>query len=64
MKRLKGVVKMESEGCTVCDEKNFKDIDGKYKMRLENSNWDHYNDCFDYDDIEINYCYQCGKKFV
>lgn len=49
------------ENCDVCQELIF--YFDKCYMRIENSNWDAHNDCMNYEDIEINYCYQCGKKY-
>ncbi|QJI52445.1 hypothetical protein [Psychrobacillus phage Perkons] len=50
--------------CEVCEDKIFfSNRENKWLMRMENSNWNDYVDGFDYDDIEINYCYECGRKY-
>lgn len=54
--------------CELCgEEKDIydyiykKEEDGKFILRLS-AGWDDYNDCFDYGEIEVEYCPRCGKK--
>ncbi|MFS0657503.1 hypothetical protein AB1L07_02595 [Niallia alba] len=50
--------------CIVCQEEVFLNTqENKWMMRIQNSNWNDYIDDFDYEDIEINFCYQCGKDY-
>lgn len=50
--------------CEVCIENIFfHGDDGKWYMRIENSNWNLSSDGLDYDDYEINYCYRCGQQY-
>lgn len=51
--------------CEYCNDEQddiFKfDLD-KWYLRVEGSSWDDYNDCFEYTDIQIEYCPHCGRK--
>ena len=50
--------------CYVCEDLIFyNDQEDKWIMRIENSNWDYYSDGFDYDDYEVNFCFECGKDY-
>lgn len=50
--------------CQTCEDKIFRDKnDGRWYMRIENGNWNEYIDGFDYTDIQINFCYECGKSY-
>lgn len=59
------IQKQKSEnGCHVCDEKIFYDKHDKcWVMRIENYNWNSHSDGYDYNDIAINFCYECGKDY-
>lgn len=49
--------------CKTCEEEIFYDECRRcWMMRIENSNWDYWSDWFDYQDIPVKYCYECGKK--
>lgn len=50
--------------CVVCKEKIFQDDNGKWYMVIETGDWDYYYDRFKYVEMEIKYCYNCGKKYV
>jgi len=50
--------------CRTCNEDIYQSTyDNKWYIRIENMNWDEYNDSLDYTEIPINYCYSCGKKY-
>lgn len=52
------------EDCHVCQEEIFFDEKDKvWVVRIENSNWNDYLDGFDYTDLAINFCYECGKDY-
>jgi len=50
--------------CDACETEIFYDEwDKHWKMRVWNSHWDDRIDDYDYTDIKIKYCYECGKKY-
>lgn len=50
--------------CIVCEEEIFfNHKENKWMMRIQNNNWNEYEDDFDYEEIEINFCYHCGKDY-
>jgi len=52
------------EECSVCEDDIFySEENKKWYLRVEESGWNHYLDGFNYQDIEINYCYRCGKDY-
>lgn len=56
-------VKDELFECNACVDKiHYDSNQNKWFLRIEGNSWDYYNDCFEYQDIECNYCYQCGKN--
>lgn len=48
--------------CEVCHEFYYNERLKVWLLRVENSNWDYYSDGFDYDEIEVKYCFECGRK--
>ena len=52
------------EECSVCEGDIFySEEDKKWYLRVEESGWNDYLDAFNYQDVEINYCYNCGKDY-
>jgi hypothetical protein len=50
--------------CKTCEELVFFDAYSKrWCMRVVNGNWDYRNDGFDYTDVDINFCPECGKDY-
>ena len=48
--------------CGACDEEIFYNHELKqWYLKVETSEWDHYNDGFYEVHIPINYCPECGK---
>lgn len=52
------------EKCKICKNQIFQYEDGKWYMRIETGDWDYYYDRDEYMEIEIKYCYNCGKKYI
>lgn len=50
------------DGCNETQDYIFKDQDDKWYLRVENGNWNFWNDGFDYTDIQVDYCPYCGRK--
>lgn len=50
--------------CEVCSSDDFWFCENvqQWYMRVQNSNWNETIDSFDYTDIPVNYCCECGKK--
>lgn len=48
--------------CEVCEEFFYDDKKQCWIMRIQNRNWNDYLDDYDYTDIPVKYCYECGRK--
>jgi len=50
--------------CEVCEEDIYYDSFNKeWLLRVENSNWSEGLDNFDYTELQVNFCYKCGKDY-
>ena len=53
--------------CELCNSEDntidciYQDAEGKYILRLY-TGWNDYWDDFDYGEIEIKYCPECGRR--
>lgn len=56
------VEKDTEETCPICEEVIFQEPDGNWYARIENGNWDERNDTYDYTDVQVHFCFHCGKQ--
>lgn|GEM_PF-6095010 len=50
--------------CDVCkNDVWYCEATKRWYLRIEESSWNEYIDGFDFQDIPINFCYECGKDY-
>jgi hypothetical protein len=55
---------MSETKCEVCeDDIWYCNATQSWYLRVEESHWNTYIDGFDFHDIPINHCYECGKDY-
>lgn len=47
--------------CEVCEEILYDKANNEYYLKIKGS-WDSYHDDYEYVELLINYCPECGKK--
>ncbi|KND05551.1 hypothetical protein P5637_06815 [Bacillus paralicheniformis] len=50
------------DNCKTCDEFYYNESAKSWLYKVENGHWDYYKDGFDYIEIEVKYCFKCGRK--
>jgi hypothetical protein len=51
--------------CDLCegvDSIIYKNANHEWCIKIENGHWDNYNDCFEYTELEIDFCPWCSRE--